>query len=154
MINLLPQEYQSLQNSKYRFRLLAAICAFIFVLSLISLVFFLPAHIWTKLHADSVALEGQRDQGADSQEINEEDVSKALADLAEASLLSAEFGSRLPISNVYDTLHALELKSPGVTIGEILYTNRLGQDITLTLRGRAKKREDLKLFAEFLSARP
>lgn len=151
MINLLPQNYKDLQNSKYKIRYFTVICGFIFGLSVLSLVFFIPAYVFTQVNADAVIVESQKvkERGP-----AESEIAKILVELTEASLLTAELNAKLPTSNVFDTLRALERKSPAISVNEILYTNKLGQDINIVIRGLAKTRDDLKSFADFLTVLP
>ena len=149
--NLLPQNYQSSQESKYRLRLASVVCGFVFGLSVLSLVFFVPAYVLTNVRANTVSAENK---SVLANGPTEENVAGALTALAETSVLATEIKAKLSNSNVFETLRAIESKPGTVKVDEILYTNKSDSDIKITILGVAATRDSLKTFADFLSVLP
>ena len=155
MINLLPQKYKSSQASKYKFRRLIVACGFIFVLSMVSLTFFVPAYILKNAaYVESEPVGTNESNGSNESSENAEGFVEILASLSRASILVTELNTRLPDSNVYETMLAFQNKSSGIKINEISYTNRGGDSNKIIIRGVAANREDLTNFGRFLEARP
>jgi len=153
MINLIPENYKKFLETDYKFRRLALIFWFIFLVSLISLVFYLPAHILTKVKANEIVLqEAQLGLGVSNEASvpTSKNLSEAITALSRANKLTDEINAKMAFSDAFETLKILESKPTAIRIYEILYSNLPEKAALLNIRGVAGTREGLTMFGRFL----
>lgn len=166
MSNLLPEQYRKTLVREYKLRRLIVVTWFVFILSLISLAFFVPAFVFIKIDESLVGLQDNKSASAPTDAVGNEtkNVSKTLAELDRASKIARELGSNPVAFSVYEVMRVLQFKPPSIRINEVAYVNKqtvavddggsAGSKIVVTMKGVADTRESLTVFGKFLAARP
>lgn len=150
MSNLLPKNEQAKFNKEYSLRRLSIIFFILSIVLIISFILLFPSYLLSRVRETTVSLDLESIKKVTNAANPNDDITNRLRDAKDKARALQITEKKLP---VYDIFHSFQNKPRAIKLKDISY-GKVGEDIVVSIQGRADTRESLTEFERQLKENP